>query len=88
MHPVHNLCAFVEYDDEIGEIWTSIAGDPEAPFRLALENRQLRSLGKRIHTCSVGTADSDRRRKQNSESHAQPESCMNPQVKSDCNLRT
>jgi hypothetical protein len=58
-HPVHNLCAFVEYDDEIGEIWTSIAGDPEAPFRLALENRQRRSLGMRIQTCSADTADSD-----------------------------
>jgi len=57
VHPIHNLCAFVEYDEEIGEIWTSIASDPEAPFRLALENKQLRNSGKRIQTCTFGTAD-------------------------------
>jgi hypothetical protein len=35
MHPVHNLSAFVEYDEHGRECWTSIATDPTAPFRLA-----------------------------------------------------
>ena len=36
-HPVHNLMAFVEYDENGVGWWTSIATDPEAPFRLASE---------------------------------------------------
>jgi len=35
VHPVHNLLAFVDYDEYGQPCWTSIATDPEAPFRLA-----------------------------------------------------
>ena len=47
-HPTHNLTAFVEYDEEGHEIWTSIGGDSEAPFRLASLNAQRRAAGMRI----------------------------------------
>ena len=41
-HPVHNLTAFVEYDEQGKEWWTSVYEDSEAPYRLARENAQLR----------------------------------------------
>ncbi len=39
-HPVHNLLAFVGYCEEGHEIWTSVYGDTEAPYRLAKLNGQ------------------------------------------------
>lgn len=41
-HPTNNLLAFVEYDTDGVEVWTTIARDPEAPFRLALASKQSR----------------------------------------------
>jgi hypothetical protein len=41
-HPVHNLLAFVEYDGSGCAVWTSIAEDRSAPFRLAKENARRR----------------------------------------------
>jgi len=40
-HPTLSLMAFVEYDPVEGvEVWTTIARDPKAPFRLALASKQ------------------------------------------------
>jgi hypothetical protein len=47
-HPTDNLLAFVEYCEEGHEIWTSIGGDIEAPYRLANLNAQRRAAGMRI----------------------------------------
>jgi hypothetical protein len=50
LHPELNQTAFVEYDENGHEIWTSIYGDTEAPYRLANLNAQGRSAG--MKTCS------------------------------------
>jgi hypothetical protein len=42
IHPIFNLLAFVEYDTDGVEVWTTIARDPKAPFRLALASKQSR----------------------------------------------
>jgi hypothetical protein len=57
VHPVHNLLAFVEYDESGREWWTSIATDPMAPFRLA-------SVSKPNHACHnhAGSRNSHRLR--------------------------
>ena len=44
-HPVHNLLAFGEYDENGLEWWTSIATDPMAPFRLASASKPDRDCG-------------------------------------------
>jgi hypothetical protein len=54
IHPVHNLLAFVEYGTDGVDVWTSIALDPEAPFRLAAESKQYRECGSRDETRTVG----------------------------------
>jgi hypothetical protein len=46
-HPVHNLLAFVGYCEEGHEIWTSVYGDSEAPFRLAKLNGPHLPCGRR-----------------------------------------
>jgi len=45
-HPTENLLAFVEYDGEGREVWTSIGTDTEAPYRLANLNAQRRFAGR------------------------------------------
>jgi hypothetical protein len=52
MHPVHNFTAFVEYDESGREIWTSVYGDTEAPYRLANLNAQRRSGGAQMSCCT------------------------------------
>ena len=45
-HPVHRLMSFVEYDENGGEVWTSTAIYPEAPFRLAAASKQRQHSDK------------------------------------------
>lgn len=35
IHPIHKRLAFVEYEEDGSAIWTSIAEDKSAPYRLA-----------------------------------------------------
>ena len=37
-HPDHNMLAFVRYDEQGREEWTSVFRDSTAPFRLAAGN--------------------------------------------------
>ena len=55
-NPSLNLTRFVEYDPELGEVWTSVYGDSEAPFRLARLSAQRRIESKYTPHRSVGTA--------------------------------
>lgn len=54
-HPVHKLLAFVEYEQDGTAIWTSIAEDSMAPFRLARANAQRQLAGKTTYQSSAGT---------------------------------
>jgi hypothetical protein len=45
-HPEHNMLAFVRYDQEGREEWTSVYRDPTAPFRLAAESESNETGGK------------------------------------------
>lgn len=49
-HPEHNQLAFVRYDEQGREEWTSIFFDPTAPYRLAQESE----LGGLARKCSPG----------------------------------
>lgn len=49
-HPEHNQLAFVRYDEQGREEWTSVYRDPTAPYRLALES-ESRAPGRK---CSLG----------------------------------
>jgi hypothetical protein len=65
-HPELNQTAFVEYDENGHEIWTSVYGDTEAPYRLANLNAQRRSAG--IQTCChIPCTDTQRDGQQSSE---------------------
>lgn len=50
MHPELNQTAFVEYDENGHEIWTSVYADKTAPYRLASLNALRRSVG--TQTCA------------------------------------
>lgn len=64
-HPMHNLMAFVEYDENGVGWWTSTATDSEAPFRLAAAsklNRQCdRHVGTGIEDKSLDSRPQDQR---------------------------
>ena len=51
-HPLYSLLAFVEYDENGVGWWTSIATDPEAPFRLCSANTLHRDCGRRDETAT------------------------------------
>ncbi len=52
-HPEHNQLAFVRYDEQGREEWTSIFRDPTAPHRLARES-ELAALERK---CSTDRSD-------------------------------
>jgi hypothetical protein len=57
-HPTEKLLAFVGYCDQGHEIWTSVFGDTEAPYRLAKLNGQYPPCYKckRLHTSGTEVA--------------------------------
>jgi hypothetical protein len=56
-HPVEKYLAFVEYCDRGHAIWTSIFGDTDAPYRLAMKNGQdpPRCRCTSTHTSDTGS---------------------------------
>jgi hypothetical protein len=57
-HPVFNLAAFVEYDEQGREVWTSICEDSGAPYRLANLYAQRRHENKKKAVHNVGNPTS------------------------------
>ena len=55
-NPNLNLTRFVEYDPELGEVWTSVCEDSDAPYRLASLSAQRRLERKNTPLRSVDTA--------------------------------
>lgn len=39
-HPIEKYLAFVEYCDQGHAVWTSVFGDPDAPYRLVTKSEQ------------------------------------------------
>jgi hypothetical protein len=64
-NPALNLTRFVEYDPELGEVWTSVCEDSEAPYRLANQSAQRRLESKNTPPRSVDTALPGRPKDQN-----------------------
>ncbi len=53
-HPIHKHLAFVEYDNQGREWWTSIATDPGAPFRLCSASKPNRDCDTRAEKSNEG----------------------------------
>ena len=47
-HPIHNMLAFVEYGDSGQEVWTTIASDSAAPYRLASLSAQHQTISNGV----------------------------------------
>ncbi len=54
-HPTLSTLAFVGYTVIGEEVWTSVCGDSEAPFRLANRNGPLPALERNLPSCSSDT---------------------------------
>ena len=55
-HPEHNQLAFVRYDEQDREEWTSIYRDPSAPYRLA-EESESKALGRKCSPAHIGRTE-------------------------------
>lgn len=71
-HPIHNLMAFVEYDEQGEGWWTSIATDPTAPFRLAAESKSGRQRDMHVETDNVDRSGDSQRSGLPPEAHLEP----------------